>query len=219
MYALDYANSNFNYAYKGNYNNIYLFNDEKPSDFEVVETTQDTSGYYLPVNIVEGSDFITPLINVNPSFVEQIGNDLQEYLNIIIDTEEPQLIASSTADYLLNQGYMEDLGVKKKLVNQNASFGYLEKNLYKIGDKYYITIGDGNDLDEVIVTGRNPNQSVKPFIDFDDEIDKENNQLIVMVSSDGAKIDDAYLSVNQVNANEIILFIENMEGSNVLVVR
>tara|TARA_R110000751_G_scaffold248122_4_gene347898 strand:+ start:378 stop:2414 length:2037 start_codon:yes stop_codon:yes gene_type:complete len=215
MYALDYANSNFNYAYKGNYNNIYLFNDKKPPNFEVVETTQDTSGYYLLVEVVEDSEYIIPLINVNANFIEQIGGDLQEYLNTITDTEEPQLISASTADYLLSQGYMKDLGIEKKLANPNVPLGYLDRNLYQINGKYYILGGDGTHLDEVVLTAINPNQSVKPFMDFDDEIDKENNQLIVMVSSDGAKIDDAYLNVNQVNSNEIVLFIESIEGSNI----
>lgn len=218
MYALDYANRNFSYAYKGNYNNIYLFNDEKPVNFEVVETSPETFGYYIPVKLsTDDPDYVVSLINdpFSANFVEQIVNDLQGLLDTVTDTDTPQLLVSSTADYLLAQGYMEDIGQVKKVIDESLPFGYVEKQLYKIGNTLYVLGGDGFDLDEVLITDTNPDKTVKPFIDFDDEIDKEGNQLIVMVSSDGAKIDDAYLSVNQVNDNEIVLFIENMEGSNI----
>lgn len=218
MYAIDYANRNFNYVYEGNYNKIYLFNDEKPVKFKV-ESPDNSFEYYVPVVISEDNeDYVLPLINdpANATLIDNPGEDIVGFANTLIDSENPQILTFSTAKYLLEQGYLKDTGIEKKLANPNDEdeFDYIPKNLFLFGSVYYVLGGEGFDLDEVVLEGLESQTPIKPFIDFDDALDKEDNQLIVMVSSDGAKIDDAYLSVNKVNSNEIVLFIETMEGSN-----
>lgn len=216
MYAYDYANRNFKYSYKGNYNNIFLFNDNKPNGFEVFPNTPNNYEYYLPVKIHDSNpDIVVPLIDDHTydNFLEQIGNDLEGIVDIVISNNSPQILLGTIVGYLIKTGYMVDSGIIKSLGTNNENT--VEKNIYVLDDIFYVLAGESNQLEEVVLRSTKPTGNIKPFIDFDEELDKQNNQVIIMVSSDGAKIDDAYLNTDKVNANEIILYIEDITGSNI----
>lgn len=76
---------------------------------------------------------------------------------------------------------------------------------YKINGKFYVKIEDASLLNEVFV-GKQPENKEKN-IEYD-------AFTTVFISEDGAKLLQAYEAVKQVNAHEVVVFIERNSGSN-----
>ncbi|AXO80734.1 hypothetical protein DZC78_10175 [Olleya aquimaris] len=212
MFAYQYAENNFNYAYKGNYNNIFLYNDSKPKGFEVIKNDNESSEIvYIPVEI--DTD--------NPEYVKVLEyewfNQAEDFFKPSFESNKPKVFTTLIFDYLLKQGYIQETG-SEKIYQPVGYIDVLPQELFIYNGTHYIStfISTINDvaIDEVIVSASAYPKPVKPFLDFDDALDKTDNQLIVMVSSNGAKIDHAYIETTEVNPNEIVLYIEDKQDSN-----
>lgn len=210
MFALEYAENNFNYAYKGNYNNIFLYNDSKPKGFEVKENSQTTTNKaYIPVKINPDNDDHVIAVDY------QWYNQVIDYFNPSFESNIPKAYSALMFNYLLDQDLAEKTGLIK-IYQSGSETSVLPQEVYSYNNQYYVLdyIVSGTILDEVVISATAGPKPLKPFLDFDDQLDKSDNQLIVMVSSNGAKIDHAFMQTTQVNPNEIILYIEDQQGSN-----
>lgn len=81
---------------------------------------------------------------------------------------------------------------------------------YLIDSKYYIQLDGAITLDEVVVTGKARKDLKQPT----EKTYFTNAQITILTSSDGAKLEHAYLNITQVHNNEIVLFCENNKGNN-----
>ncbi|WP_298417867.1 hypothetical protein [uncultured Kordia sp.] len=198
MYAYEYGLKNFNEIYKP-YNRITLFNDNiKIED----DTIGGVEGLGIYVKVTLDDNITTASVVYGESYQQYSTSFFEDYLakiNGVTITEHTRTING--------------------LPNQ------IDRPIAIYNDEYYAHILDADELQPIAITVNKP-QKITPFeetrkkvlapilFDLDELLAEENISIIIMISNDGFKLEQAFDKLHTPLENEIVIFIENDLGSN-----
>ncbi|PTX60507.1 hypothetical protein C8N46_106152 [Kordia periserrulae] len=217
MYVYEYGVSNFTKTYKP-FNHVTVFNDIY--DVQDVDENNITGyGFYIKVALDPDDESVARAIVDEKSGGHIVfrARVFEEYLKHINPYYEVgyRIVHDTGINYGPNQQLdAQELG-EVKIVSYNG--------------EYYAFIDVNKGLEEVIITYNkesNPVQA-KPqnnivkrlkaaprFRELEEDLARENISVILMISDDGAKIENTFQNTKTLLPNELVIYVENDNGFN-----
>lgn len=195
---------NGTYSYKDVKSNIYAFNNE----ISVVndETSEDEGNSYTETVYVE---------------IEPHNGENSNEFNIV---EDGEILDVREGNYILNSNVIPVIEIAElaTIHFQNSSNQAI---IYKFGDKYFALITkseigaiEWNFLLEnvaIIATTTTKKKKREKITLLNDVLKEKQLSVILFISKDGAQIETAYQSIDDLYDNEIVLFIETNDKMNI----
>ncbi|CAL2080645.1 EndoU domain-containing protein [Tenacibaculum sp. 190524A05c] len=190
MYAYEYGVKHF--KHKTNFENLVVFSDVLQD--KIQETKPPSENIYIEIE--EG--FKSP----DRWFIHFNSRLSGEYGDFFLENNGPTGVISEPLESIPTE---EVLAFVNEYI---ADFSNEPVPYYKINDKYYIKIDGSLDLDEIIIQA-NPSPKPRPeqSVEFDAFV-------TLFVSDNGAKLERAYQSVADINAHQVVIFVESAGGTN-----
>ncbi|WP_234974610.1 ADP-ribosyltransferase [Tenacibaculum agarivorans] len=196
MYAHEYGLRNF--KHKTNFKNLVVFSDTQQNQIE--ETEPPSTNVYIEIEKgVESSD---------KWFVHLNSRLSGEYGDFYIENNPPAGEADAL-EYKEDEESIAFLQEHMLDLNSDDKISY-----YEINEKFYIRLDSSVELEEVFLdikvkAGLEPKPQKIPSVELDAFV-------TLLVSGNGAKLESAFQSITDVNAHQVVLFIETSEDTNFL---
>ena len=187
MRAIEYGFQKFGYySFHDTESNVYVFNDKIAFEQNI---QQQPSDYYF----------------------KEVQFSIDD--NFYLFKSGGGYITLSEFQYLTDTG----ITIIEEIENQIFSYdGYTQPaTIYKIENKYYVKTAI--DLEEVIIESQgNGSQKVVPgdIIILNNKLKDNKQSVIFFISSNGALLERAFQSIDKVFDNELVIFLETQEGTN-----
>ena len=187
MYAYEYGVRNFDKKYQP-FPNITVFNDK-------IEVLDQSNSLFL-------EDLVYKQVTLdenNNSFAKVTPSGI-EYSDLFVK------------EYLQKFGQFTGTGETRNIVGFSA-----EREVFQFDGKYFVFNPEIVILDEVEVTAKGIGNKKKFPPDLtllNEQLQGSELSIILFISKDGAKLERAYQKIDQLGANEIILFVEKDDAFN-----
>lgn len=193
MYAYEYGVKNF--KHKTNFKNLVVFSDTQQNTIKEVESP--SKNIYLEIE----KGVKTP----NKWFLHFNSRLPGEYGDFFIENNPPY----GEADSIESLEDKESFDFVRDFVFDLTS-GKIP--YYKINEKFYIRLDSNIELEEVFLdikvkAGKLPKPKEEVSIEYDSFV-------TLLISNNGAKLETAYQRITDVNAHEVVVFIETNKGTN-----
>lgn len=210
MYAHEYGKKYF--KHKTPFDDLVVFSDNELKSDYITPSIESQNTYIRVHENFENSgkwfvDFEDKLAGEYGDFyIEDNSDSIQG----VIDSNEIRFITNEENDSIFRENII-DL--------QDGEVTYAE-----INDKLYIILNASIQLEEIVIKSKARKRTLRTAErDFDGAINRTIEQknnidyktfVSFFISDDGATLERAYQKIDQVNDNELILFIETNEGTN-----
>jgi hypothetical protein len=190
MYAYEYGTKHF--KHKTNFENLVVFSDVLQN--KIQDTRSPSENIYIEIE----KGFKSP----DKWFIHFNSRLSGEYGDFFLENNGPVGVLSEPLESIPTEEIIA-------FVNEYiADFSNEPVPYYKINEKYYLKIDGSLDLDEIVIQA-NPSPKPRPeqSIEYDAFV-------TLLISDNGAKLERAYQNVTEVNAHQVVIFIESAGGTN-----
>lgn len=190
MYAYEYGAKHF--KHKTNFENLVVFSDVLQNKEQ--DTRPPSENIYIEIE----KGFKSP----DKWFIHFNSRLSGEYGDFFLENNGPVGVLSEPLESIPTEEIIA-------FVNEYiADFSNEPVPYYKINEKYYLKIDGSLDLDEIVIQS-NPSPKPRPeqSIEYDAFV-------TLLISDNGAKLERAYQNVTEVNAHQVVIFIESAGGTN-----
>ncbi|WP_299434391.1 hypothetical protein [uncultured Aquimarina sp.] len=187
MYAYEYGVRNFDKKYQP-FPNITVFNDQ----IEVLDQTNSLFSEVLVYNQVTLDENNNSYARITPSGIE--------YSDLFVK------------EYLQKFGQFSSTGEIRNIVGFSS-----QREVFEFEGNYFVFNPEIVILDEVEVTAKGVGNKKKfpPDLSLlNEQLEGSELSVILFITKDGAKLERAYQKINQLGANEIVMFIEKDDAYN-----
>ncbi len=187
MNTSKYGNAQF--EHKTNFGSIVVFSDEENTHTFQEQMPKSDNRY---VHIFQDQD-------ANQWIAKTSDMLIGEYGDFMIYTQNLSPVGSVQANQLTF--FLEE--------GQEQQYGDVIMDYYQMDGKLYLQVNAAIALQEVVISATNPSNRKKTIPE-----PKLDGFVTVFVSSDGAKLEQAYQKINDVKERELVIFAEKDDATN-----